>query len=86
MANSSTISGTQVLKEIVSSYARRGVRVFFCRVPSRSSEVYTLFEKSGIVEIVGGHEHFLRSVDEALRLAEVAQDEDADVTDDALVV
>lgn len=65
-------SGTQVLREIVAGYVRRGVRVFFSRVPPRGSPVWELFEKSGIVEIVGGRAHFVESVEEALRLTEVA--------------
>ena len=64
-------SGAQVLMEIVDGYVVRGVRVFFCRVPKRTSAVYTMFEKSGIVERCGGARHFVRSVDEALRMTEV---------------
>ena len=67
-------SGAQVLTEIVSGYVRRGVRVFFCRVPAEKSPVYERFCSSGIVEICGGPEHFVRSVDEALRLAEKADE------------
>ena len=63
-------SGTQVLAEIVGGYIDRGERVYFCRVPNRSSEVYRKFEKSGIVEKAGGHQYFMRSVDEALQMAE----------------
>ncbi|KAL9040378.1 MAG: hypothetical protein Q9214_004507 [Letrouitia sp. 1 TL-2023] len=44
-------SGTQVMAEIVESYRSRGVRVFFCRVPKKSSPVYQMFLKSGIVEM-----------------------------------
>ncbi|KAI9824455.1 MAG: hypothetical protein M1832_001990 [Thelocarpon impressellum] len=64
-------SGAQVLAEIVDSYRDRGVRVFFCRVPSERSRVYKLFESSGIAERCGGPRHFVRSVDEALRLTEL---------------
>ena len=64
-------SGTQVMTEIVESYVARGVRVFFCRVPKESSPVYRMFEKSGIVEKCGGTRHFVKSVDEALRMAEL---------------
>ena len=63
-------SGTQVLTEIVDSYRRRGERVYFCRVPKRTSDVYRKFEKSGIVDRAGGHQYFMRSVDEALEMAE----------------
>ncbi len=64
-------SGAQVLAEIVDEYIGRKERVFFCRVPKVSSPVYKMFEKSGIVERVGGAGHFVKSVDEALRLAEL---------------
>lgn len=64
-------SGTQVLAEIVEGYVGRGVRVFFCRVPNERSPVWILFEKSGIVDMCGGRGHFLRSVDEALRMTEL---------------
>ncbi len=64
-------SGTQVLTEIVDSYVSRGVRVFFCRVPSRRSQVYRLMDRSGIVEKSGGPRHFVQSVDEALRMTEL---------------
>lgn len=61
-------SGTQVLSEIVHAYAEQKVRVFFCRLPNRN--VFSMFERSGIVEKCGGLTHFVPSVDEALRLAE----------------
>ncbi|KAI9844183.1 MAG: hypothetical protein M1837_005783 [Sclerophora amabilis] len=64
-------SGAQVLTEIVGSYRDRGVRVFFCRVPSESSQVFRLFESSGIVDKCGGPRHFVHSVDEALRMSEL---------------
>ncbi|KAG2419639.1 hypothetical protein HFD88_004435 [Aspergillus terreus] len=61
-------SGTQVLYEIVDGYAAQGVRVFFCRLPTRN--VFRMFERSGIVDRCGGMSHFVHRVDEALRLAE----------------
>ncbi|OOQ87935.1 putative sulfate transporter [Penicillium brasilianum] len=64
-------SGTQVLSEIVRAYAEDGVRVFFCRVPN--SNVFRMFELSGIVEQCGGLTHFVPHVDEALRLAETEE-------------
>ena len=64
-------SGTQVLMEIVDGYVNRGVRVFFCRVPSPRSSVFKKFEKSGIVSRCGGPKHFVSSVDEALRMTEM---------------
>jgi len=64
-------SGTQVLKEIVDSYIDRGERVFFCRMPKETSQVHKMFQKSGIVDNCGGPRHFLQSVDEALKVAEV---------------
>ena len=64
-------SGTQVLTEIVDSYIDRGERVFFCRVPKETSQVYIMFTKSGIVTKCGGSRHFVKGVDEALKMAEV---------------
>ncbi|KAL8737504.1 MAG: hypothetical protein Q9181_001604 [Wetmoreana brouardii] len=64
-------SGTMVLTEIVDSYISRGARVFFCRCPKEESQVWKLFEKSGIVEKCGGRRHFVKSVEEALRMAEM---------------
>ncbi|KAH3956852.1 hypothetical protein HBI25_170010 [Parastagonospora nodorum] len=64
-------AGAQVLAEIVQSYRNRDVRVFFCRVPSERSPVYKLFESSGIVEMCGGSRHFVKSVEEALRMTEL---------------
>lgn len=61
-------SGTQVLCEIVRAYVDKGTRVFFCRVPH--SNLFRMFERSGIVEQCGGLSHFVSSVDEALHLAE----------------
>ena len=64
-------AGAQVLSEIVESYRKRDVRVFFCRVPSERSPVYQLFDKSGIIEMCGGSRHFVKSVEEALRMADL---------------
>lgn len=64
-------AGAQVLAEIVESYRKRDVRVFFCRVPSEHSPVYQLFDKSGIIEMCGGTRHFVHSVEEALRMTEL---------------
>ena len=64
-------SGTQVLAEIVEGYVKRGVRVFFCRVPGPRSSVFQMFERSGIVSRCGGPDHFVKSVDEALRMTEL---------------
>ncbi|KAF2870696.1 sulfate transporter family-domain-containing protein [Massariosphaeria phaeospora] len=64
-------AGTQVLYEIVESYRKRDVKVFFCRVPNERSAVWELFESSGIVELCGGRRHFVKSVEEALRMTEL---------------
>ena len=64
-------SGTQVLTEIIDGYIARGERVFFCRVPKENSQVYKMFDKSGILEKCGGRRHFAQSVDEALRMTEL---------------
>ncbi|KXL47616.1 MAG: hypothetical protein FE78DRAFT_143675, partial [Acidomyces sp. 'richmondensis'] len=73
-------AASQVLQEIVKAYIDRGTRVFFCRIPGRKSEVWRLLSATGIVELCGGDEHFLRSVDEALRATEkggIFSDEEA---------
>ena len=64
-------AGAQVLAEIVESYRKRDVRVFFCRVPHELSPVYGLFDTSGIIEMCGGPRHFVSSVEEALRMTEL---------------
>lgn len=64
-------SGTQVLTEIVEAYIKRGVNVFFCRLPTRRSEVYRRFRMSGIIDLCGGGSHFVSSVEEALRMTEI---------------
>lgn len=63
-------SASQVLLEICTEYRNRGTRVIFCRVPSRKSEVWRLLNASGVVEVCGGENHFVKTVDAALRLAE----------------
>lgn len=64
-------AGAQVLAEIIESYRKRDVRIFFCRVPNEQSAVYQLFDKSGIIEMCGGPRHFVHSVEEALRMTEL---------------
>ena len=64
-------AGTQVLYEILNTYRERGVRIFFCRIPSRRSLVWGLFESSGIIELCGGYHHFVDSVEQALRMTEL---------------
>jgi len=66
-------SGTQVLEEIVRGYRDRGVRVFFSRGPPEGSEIYELFKRSGIVDVIGGPGRFVSDVGEALRLTEVEE-------------
>lgn len=66
-------SGTQVLEEIVRSYIVRGVRVFFSRTPSKGHAVWDLMERSGIVELIGGEDHFVDDVQDALKMAEAEQ-------------
>ncbi|KAF2225056.1 sulfate transporter family-domain-containing protein [Elsinoe ampelina] len=63
-------AAAQVLLEIVEGYADRGVRIYFCRVMGKRSEVWRLMEVSGIVELVGGEGKFVGSVTEALELVE----------------
>ncbi|PVI01860.1 hypothetical protein DM02DRAFT_613387 [Periconia macrospinosa] len=64
-------AGAQVLYEIVESYVKRDVKVFFCRVPHERSAVWGLFETSGIVDMCGGKRHFVKSVEQALHMTEV---------------
>ncbi|KUI57855.1 hypothetical protein VP1G_05194 [Cytospora mali] len=64
-------SGTMVLEEIVRAYRERGVRVFFSRCPGKDSSVWRLMKRSGIVELVGGEDHFVEDVQDALKLTEV---------------
>lgn len=64
-------SGTQVLTEIVENYVKRGVRVFFCRVPHEKSHVYRMFERGGIIDTCGGHRHFVGTVDAALSMTKI---------------
>lgn len=64
-------SGTQVLQEIVKNYRERSVRVYFTRGPSEGSPIWVLFERSGILEAIGGESHMLSDVSEALRLMEI---------------
>lgn len=64
-------AGAQVLYEIVESYVKRDVKVFFCRVPHEKSTVWGLFETSGIVDMCGGKRHFVKSVEQALRMTEL---------------
>ena len=66
-------SGTQVLEEIVKEYRERGVRIFFSRVPSRGSSLWDLLERSGIVDLAGGEQHFVEDVHEALKLTETEE-------------
>ncbi|KXJ89090.1 sulfate transporter 4.1 [Microdochium bolleyi] len=66
-------SAVQVLQEIVANYRERGVRVFFSRIPSRRGSLWTLFERSGIVDLVGGPHRFVDDVEEALRMTEIEE-------------
>lgn len=63
-------AASQVLVEIVDDYIARGTRVIFCRVPSKRSEVWRLFDVSGLIDLCGGERHFVRTVDDALKLSE----------------
>lgn len=63
-------AAAQVLLEIVQAYVERGRRVYFCRIPTRRTEVWRLMQVSGIIDLCGGERKFLRSVDEALQATE----------------
>ncbi len=74
-------SGTQVLEEIVRSYRGRGVRVFFSRGPSKGQDVYDLMERSGIMELIGGDDHYVDDVQDALKMTEVEEGGELGVVD-----
>ncbi|OLN87580.1 putative sulfate transporter [Colletotrichum chlorophyti] len=64
-------SGTQVLEEIVRNYRERGVRVFFSRGPSNPRHhIWRLMRQAGIIDLVGGESHFVKDVQEALKMTE----------------
>jgi MFS superfamily sulfate permease-like transporter len=63
-------AGTQVLRDIVEGYVRQGVNVVFCRCPPENSKVWQLLEKSGVVDLCGGREFFVDSVQEAIALTD----------------
>lgn len=63
-------AAAQVLLELVTAYRDRGVRVFFCRIPSRRSETWRLMQVSGLVKVCGGEAHFVKTVQAALDLTE----------------
>ena len=65
-------SGAQVLEEIVREYVNRGVRVFFSR-GQKDGKVWDMMQRSGIVELVGGEDHFVDDVMDALKMTEVAE-------------
>jgi MFS superfamily sulfate permease-like transporter len=73
-------SGTQVLEEIVRSYIVRGVRVFFSRAPKKGHPVWDLMERSGIVELIGGENHFVDDVQDALKMTEAEEGAELVVT------
>ena len=64
-------AGAQVLSEILQSYKNKGVRIFFCRAGNPRTKVWQLFEKAGIVDICGGPKHFVKNVNEAIRLTQI---------------
>lgn len=63
-------AGAQVLKDIVEGYVTQGVKVLFCRAPPEGTRVWQLLEASGVVELCGGRDAFLGSVNEALAVTE----------------
>lgn len=74
-------AGAQVLLEILRSYREKGTRVFFCRVPGPRTSVGRLLDRSGIVQMCGGDRHFVGSVGQALRMADlesVTEEEERD--------
>ncbi|QIX01149.1 hypothetical protein AMS68_006666 [Peltaster fructicola] len=63
-------AASQVLVEIVEAYIEGGTRIVFCRIPSKRTEVWRLFNVSGLIDLCGGERHFVRTVDDALKLTE----------------
>lgn len=63
-------AGAQVLRDIVRTYVDHDVKVIFCRCPKEGSRVWQLLEDSGVVEMVGGRDMFVGSVQDALALTE----------------
>jgi MFS superfamily sulfate permease-like transporter len=63
-------AGAQVVRDIVQTYVNHDVRVIFCRVPAHNTRLWTLFEDTGLVELCGGRESFVDSVQDALAIAE----------------
>ncbi|KAK5175641.1 uncharacterized protein LTR77_000780 [Saxophila tyrrhenica] len=61
----------QVLTEIVQEYTNSGAQVIFCRL--KQTQVMESFERSGIVDIIGGSDYFVDGVEEALQMAGVAE-------------
>jgi len=59
--------GTQTLSEIVREHAANGTQVMFCR--GRHRGVMEMFERGGIVDVIGGRTFFVESVEDALRVA-----------------
>ncbi|RPA86080.1 putative sulfate transporter [Ascobolus immersus RN42] len=55
-------SGAQVLREVVGEYVKRGVGVWFVRFQGPVRERMT---NAGLAELVGGEDHFCRSLEEA---------------------
>lgn len=64
-------AGAQIWTEILETYRSQGIRIFFCRVPGPTSQVWRMLESSGMVDISGGPRHFVDSVSQALRLTEL---------------
>ncbi|KAK3684594.1 hypothetical protein LTR37_020125 [Vermiconidia calcicola] len=61
---------TQVMTEVVEEYMKKGAQIIFCRL--KQTQVMESFRRSGIVDVIGGLEYFVDSVEEALQLAGVA--------------
>jgi MFS superfamily sulfate permease-like transporter len=63
-------AGTQVLRDIVENYRSQGANVIFCRCPPENSSVWRLLDKSGIVELCGGRQFFVDSVQDAIKFTD----------------
>lgn len=67
-------SGAQVLEDIVRSYREKNARVFISRGPRDPRHpVRKVIDRSGIMELIGGEEHYVEDVHEALKMTEAEE-------------
>lgn len=67
-------SGAKVVRDMVEKYVNRGVGVWFARVPGgETGVVRERFERAGIVELCGGPDRIVESVEEAVRKEDASE-------------